>query len=69
MKDKIYVAFYEHGMDEELLNFHIYSRVTIPEVIEVRRKRLENPFAAWAPTDDEIHIAGFRSLRMVPTVK
>lgn len=53
MKDKIYVAFYEHGMDEELLNFHIYSRVIIPEVIEVRRKLMENPFAAWAPTDDE----------------
>jgi hypothetical protein len=40
-------------MDEELLNFHIYPRVIIPEVIEVRRKLMENPFAAWAPTDDE----------------
>jgi hypothetical protein len=62
VKDKIYVAFYEHGMDDELLNFHIYSRVIIPEVIEVRRKLGHLPMM-------KIHLAAFRSIRMVPTVK
>jgi hypothetical protein len=51
VEDKLYVALYQYGMNEELLNHHIYSKVIIPEVLEVRRKLLNDPLSPYAIED------------------
>ena len=51
VEEKTYVVLYHYGMNEEILNHHIYSTVIIKEVVEVRRKLLEDPLSRYTIDD------------------
>ena len=40
----LYIALYLYGMDDEIVNINIYWNVILPEVLEIRRRKLEDEY-------------------------
>ena len=69
LEEHLYIVLYLYGMDDEIVNIYIYWNVILPEVIEVRRMKLEDEYNIDKEKFKEIAIAQDGALGQIRAIE